>query len=139
MTTTSGSDNKLSVTGTFTADGDPNTDAVIFSKDDVTVNGLGTLTVESTDNGITSKDDLKVTGGTYVITAANKGLEATDNTINASDDGINAGQKSDSCAVQITINGGTIIVNGETVNTIMNQMIFTQISGLNRFSYTGIL
>ena len=41
-----------------------NTDAVIFSKDDVTLNGLGTLTVESTDNGITSKDDLKVTGGT---------------------------------------------------------------------------
>ena len=132
MTTTSGSDNKLSVTVTFTADGDPNTDAVIFSKDDVMLNGLGTLTVESTDNGITSKDDLKVTGGTYVITAANKGLEATDITINASDDGINAGQKSDSCAVQITI-------NGETVNTIMNQMIFTQISGLNRFSYTGIL
>ena len=44
-----------------------------------------------------------------------EGLEATDITINdgditinASDDGINAGQKSDSCAVQITINGGTI-------------------------------
>ena len=78
VTTTSGSDNTLTVTGTFSADGDTNTDAVIFSKDDLTLNGLGTLTIDSTDNGITCKDDLIITGGTYDITAAADAFEAND-------------------------------------------------------------
>ena len=64
VTTAEGTSSTLSVTDTFTADGDTNTDAVIFSKDDLVLNGLGTLTIESTDNGISCKDDLKITGGT---------------------------------------------------------------------------
>ena len=37
--TTTDSENSLTVTGTFSADGDTNTDAVIFSKDDLVLNG----------------------------------------------------------------------------------------------------
>jgi hypothetical protein len=38
--------------------------AAIFSKDDLTINGGGSLTVNANYNdGITSKDDLKITGG----------------------------------------------------------------------------
>ena len=70
VTTTEGSTNTLSVTGTFSADGDTNTDAAIFSKDDLVLNGLGTLSISSTDNGVTCKDDLKVTGGTITIDCA---------------------------------------------------------------------
>lgn len=50
--TTTSSDNTLSATSTFTADGTTNTDAVIFSKDDLVLNGQGTLNISSTDNGI---------------------------------------------------------------------------------------
>jgi len=64
--TTTDSANTLKVTGTFTADGTTNTDAVIFSKSDLTLNGTGTLNISSTDNGITSKDDLKVTRREYL-------------------------------------------------------------------------
>ena len=72
------SENTLAVTGGFMADGETSTDAVIFSKEDLVLNGSGTLTIESTDNGIVSKDDLKVTGGTYSITCEGNGLEAND-------------------------------------------------------------
>ena len=98
VTTTKGSSNVLKVTGTFAADGETNTDAVIFSKDDLVLNGLGTLEISSTDNGVTSKDDLKVTGGSYVITCVADALEVNDNlyasdgtfTINAQKDGVHA-------------------------------------------------
>ena len=68
---TSTGSNSLSVTGTFTSDGDTNTDAVIFSKDDIVLNGTGSLTINSSQgNGISGKDDVKITGGTYNITSA---------------------------------------------------------------------
>ena len=136
--TTTDSENTLAVTGAFTADGDTNTDAVIFSKDDLVLNGTGTLTISSTDNGVTSKDDLKVTGGTLVIDCASHGLEANDRaliaggnitlsakegveatyvyiaggtlTISATDDGINAAANSNEYEVCIEIAGGDITI-----------------------------
>lgn len=78
VTTSDGSNNTLTVTGTFTADGDTNTDAVIFSKDDLTLNGQGTLTISSTANGVTGKDDLTITGGTYNVTSTEDSFEAND-------------------------------------------------------------
>jgi len=77
--TTTGSDNYLEVNDECENDGDINLDAVIFSKSDLVLNGTGTLEVISaSENGITSKDDLKVTGGTIVIDASADGLEAND-------------------------------------------------------------
>lgn len=78
VTTAEGSENSLSVTGTFTADGSTNTDAVIFSRDDLVLNGLGTLNISSTDNGIACKDDLKITGGTLNVSAVDACIEAND-------------------------------------------------------------
>ena len=75
---TTQNDNSLSVTGAFTADGETNTDAVIFSKDDLVLNGTGTLKIQSSDNGVTCKDDLKITGGTIHITCSADGLEANE-------------------------------------------------------------
>ena len=43
--TTTDSENSLTVSGEFTADGETNTDAVIFSKDDLVLNGTGTLNI----------------------------------------------------------------------------------------------
>lgn len=123
VTTAESSENSLAVTGSFTADGDTNTDAVIFSKDDLVFNGTGTLDISSPNgNGISSKDDIKVTGGTYVINCAEDAVEANDSiavcggdiTISASDDGINATSKSTYCDVVAEFNGGyTTITMGQ--------------------------
>ncbi len=78
VTTMSGSTNTLEVTGTFAAVGDTNTDAVIFSKDDLVLNGEGTLSITSTANGVSCKDDLTITGGTYSVSSTEDAFEAND-------------------------------------------------------------
>ncbi|MDD3111980.1 MAG: carbohydrate-binding domain-containing protein, partial [Methanofollis liminatans] len=56
---------------------DPN--AAIFSKDDLTINGAGSLTVNARyNNGIQSKDELRITGGTITVTAVNDGIKGKD-------------------------------------------------------------
>ncbi|OMF26304.1 dockerin type 1 [Paenibacillus sp. FSL H8-0548] len=53
--------------------------AAIFSKADLTINGTGKLSVTGNYNdGITSKDDLKVMSGTFEIQAADDGLIGKD-------------------------------------------------------------
>ena len=114
--TTTDSTNTLKVTGTFTDDGNVSTDAVIFSKDDITINGTGTLNIESTDNGITSKDDLKITGSTISITCVSDALEAHDSvrvaggtiTVNTQKDGIHAENDEDNTTGFVYISGGTL-------------------------------
>lgn len=49
----------------------------IFSKEDLTLNGSGSMTVTSAGHGIVSKDDLVVIGGTYEITAEKQGVSAS--------------------------------------------------------------
>jgi hypothetical protein len=116
--TTTSTENTLKVTGTFTADGDINTDAVIFSKSDLTLNGTGTLNISSTDHGITCKDDLKVTGGTYNITSTSQSLQANDSiaiaggtfNITSSKDGLHAENNEDDTVGYIYISGGTFTI-----------------------------
>ena len=116
---TTAADSSLSVTGTFTSDGNTKTDGVIFSKADLTLNGTGTLTIASTDNGIVGKDDLKITGGTYEIRAASKTVEANDSiriadgTLNltAGTDGLHAENSEDSSAGNIYIGGGNLAIS----------------------------
>ena len=118
ITTAAESENNLKVTGTFQKDDNTKADAVIFSRDDLVLNGTGSLTVESTDNGIASNDDLKVTGGTLLVNAGNKGLDAKDRlliadgnlTINATDDGLHAENSDDDNLGMIYIGGGVIKV-----------------------------
>lgn len=77
--TTSDSDNYLEVSDDCEDDGDINLDAVIFSKSDLVLNGSGNLeVVAGSGNGITSKDDMKITSGKIVINASEDGLEAND-------------------------------------------------------------
>lgn len=116
VTTASGTTNELTVSGSFTSDGDTNTDAVIFSKDDLVLNGLGTLNISSTDNGVSCKDDLKITGGTISINCASDALEANDSiavadgsiTIKTSKDGLHAENDEDNSQGYIYICGSTM-------------------------------
>ena len=73
------SENILMNTAEYEAIDDNNIDAVIFSKDDLTLNGKGTLTINSEyGHGIVSKDDLKLVSGTCNITAKNHALSGKD-------------------------------------------------------------
>ncbi|WMW24810.1 carbohydrate-binding domain-containing protein [Methanolobus sediminis] len=76
--TTTDSENYMETAGSFVSDGDTNLDAVIFSKDDLVFNGVGSLEIVSSENGISSKDDLKITGGTYYVTSELDSFEAND-------------------------------------------------------------
>ena len=115
VTTTEGSSNTLSVSGAFTADGETNTDGVIFSKDDLVLNGLGTLNISSSDNAVVSKDGLKVTGGTYEISCSGTAFEANDSiavadgTFNISNcnDGLHAENDEDDSVGYVYICGGS--------------------------------
>ena len=119
---TTSSDSSLTVTGSFTQDGSTKTDGVIFSGSDLVLNGTATLTVSSSENGIVSKDDLKITGGTYIITAKSKAFEANDSiriaggTLNltAGTDGLHAENEEDAQKGYIYISGGSIgIIAGD--------------------------
>ena len=117
--TTTDSTNQLSVTGNFTEDGDTNTDAVIFSKDDLVLNGVGSLTVSSTDNGVSCKDDLKITGGTYTVTSTNDAFEANDSisicdgtvNIDSQKDGLHCENDEDDTVGSVYISGGTVNID----------------------------
>lgn len=77
VTVADGTTNTLSVTGAISQPDDEKADATIFSHDDLTINGTGTLTVNSAENhAIVSKDDLVCAGVTLNVTAAGSGLKA---------------------------------------------------------------
>ena len=117
--TTTDSENTLTVSGQFRTDGDTNTDAVIFSKDDLVLNGTGTLNITSNyGNGVTCKDDLKITGGTYNVTTALDSFEANDSisiydgTFNIKTDKDGFHCENDEAEGTITILGGTYTITG---------------------------
>ena len=122
ITLADGSSNTLATTGEFVAIDDNNIDAVIFSKDDLTLNGSGSLTINSPyGHGIVSKDDLVVTGGTYTMTCAKHGLSGKDSVrildgtfdLTVTKDGIHASNDDDENLGYIYIAGGTFTINSD--------------------------
>lgn len=98
--------------------GEPN--AAIFSHDDLTINGEGVLSVIANyNNGIASKDDLKITGGNITVTAVNDGLKGKDSvsvkdgiiTLNVGGDGIQSTNVDESEEGFIAIEGGIFNIN----------------------------
>lgn len=73
------SNNTITDNGEYTeSDDTPN--SAIYIKDDLTILGNGTLTVNANShNGITSKDTLKITSGNLTVNAANNGITGKDN------------------------------------------------------------
>ena len=143
--TTSG-DSSLSVTGTFTADGDTGTDGVIFSKTDLTLNGTAALTISSSDNGIAGKDDVKITGGTYTIKAASKAIEANDSIriaggtldLTAGTDGLHAENNEDNTKGYIYISGGTLTISAGDDAVHANTVVQVDGGSVNAAAAEGI-
>jgi len=76
ITLAEGSGNTLANGGVFEDEG---VDAVIWSDEDLTFNGTGTLVIDSpAGDGIDGNDDIKFASGTYVITAAGRGVDSND-------------------------------------------------------------
>ncbi|MCM1089401.1 MAG: carbohydrate-binding domain-containing protein [Butyrivibrio sp.] len=117
VTTTAGSENMFETVGEYVVIDERNIDGAVFSREDITFNGEGTLKVVSVvGNGIVSKDDLVITGGNYEISAGKHGLEGKDSVriengdivINAAVDGIHSGNDEDETVGYTYIAGGNI-------------------------------
>lgn len=121
MTTTQNSTNNLKVTGEFTEDDGNDIDAVIFAKTNITLNGLGTLNIDSSANGVASNSDLKVTGGIYNVNTTKHGFKALNSirvadgtfNINATKDGFHSENEDDLTTGYVYIAGGNFTINSE--------------------------
>jgi len=122
ITLADGTTNTLANGGSFTAIDDNNIDATLFSKQDLTLNGTGSLTVTSpAGHGVVCKDDLVITGGTYTVNSSSHGLDANDSVrivnatlnIDAGKDAIHAENTDDTSLGFIYIGGGTIKAEAE--------------------------
>lgn len=122
VTLAEGSQNTLRNTDEYVAIDDNNIDAVIFAKSDLTLNGTGRLTIVSAEgHGIVSKDDLKITGGTYDIIAAGHALSGKDSVriadgtfiLTAEKDGIHAENADDEEKGYIYIADGDFAITSD--------------------------
>lgn len=95
-------------------------DGAIFSHDDLTLNGTGTLTVNGNyNNGIVGKDDVCITGGTYILNALGHGIQGKDCikildgtfTVESGADAFHASNDEDSTLGYMGIGGGTFTVS----------------------------
>ena len=122
LTLATGTVNTLTNGGSFTAIDDNNIDAVIFSKQDLTLNGDGSLQIQSpAGHGIVSKDDLVITGGVINVTAASHALDANDSvritnatiTATAGKDAIHAENTDDTAKGFVYIENGTFSLTSQ--------------------------
>lgn len=119
VTTAAGSENSLSSVGKLI---DEDVDGAVFSKNDICFNGEGMLRVLSeAGHGIATKDDLKITSGSYEIQAEKRGLSGKDSIrigggnirVKATGDGLHS-EHDDADKGYIFISGGSIdIVSGK--------------------------
>lgn len=97
--------------------------AALYSSDDLTIYGEGTLTVNANYNdGITSKDGLIIASGTIKVTATDDGIRGKDYlvietgniTVNSGGDGLKSDNDTDDTAGYIQVLAGTIDITSAT-------------------------
>ena len=84
ITLVDGTENILSDTDNyqFSTSEENEPDSVIFSKDDLSFNGNGTLSITANYNeGITTKNDLRISGGKYTINSVGNGIKGKDSVV----------------------------------------------------------
>ena len=121
VTLAEGSQNTLADGAAYTlADGEDEPNAALFSKDDLTINGTGALTVEGNyRHGVNSKDDLVITGGAITVTAVEDGLRGKDCVkiadgsfaVTAGGDGVKSSNDEDPTRGFVSIDGGTVALD----------------------------
>ena len=112
--------NSLSDTENYKLDSNEEPDGTLFSKDDLVINGEGTLIISANyGDAIVSKDDLKIMSGTFEIESNDDGIRGKDLVyiksgtlkINSKGDAIKSTNAEDETKGTITIDGGDITIN----------------------------
>ena len=98
---------------------DTELDGALYSADDLVLTGSGSLTVNGKyGDAVVSKDDLKITGGTYTITSTDDGVRGTDSvsilggslTITAGGDGVKSTNETDATKGFVYIKEGKLSI-----------------------------
>ena len=120
ITAAEGTENTISDGADYTlTDGDTTLDAAVFSKDDLTINGAGKLTINGNfKHAVVSKDDLVVTAKDLTVNAANVGLNGKDSvrfsgaavTVTAGSDGIRSDNGSDAEKGYVSVVDSTLAI-----------------------------
>ncbi len=147
VTLEAGTVSTLSNGGSFIQKDDNNVDAVIFSKDDLTFNGSGALTLIAPEkHGIVCKDDLVFTDGAYTITASCHAISAKDSVsiaggsfaLTAGKDGIHAANNDDNTLGNIYIAGGDFNITVEDDGIHANALVQIDDGTFTIFASEGI-
>ncbi|WP_347754116.1 carbohydrate-binding domain-containing protein [Agrococcus sp. ProA11] len=109
-----GSQSTIVDTSAYGDDADAN--AAIFSEQDLTISGAGSLSVAASNDGITSEDDLAIIGGTIDVVAADEALRGKDSiqveggtlTLEAGGDALQSDNTDEADRGWIRVEGGTI-------------------------------
>ncbi len=102
--------------GTVTED----IDAVIYSKDDLFLEGDGTLNITSNIDGIKSSDDLTIYSGTYNITSSDEGIQGKDS-VTIIDGTFNITSSGDAIKTTNETEKGIITIKNGTFNIITSK------------------
>ncbi|CAB9515114.1 expressed unknown protein [Seminavis robusta] len=120
--------------------------AAIYSKDDLDIDGSGTLLVQANYNhGIVSNDDLKIKGGNIVIHAVNDGMKGKDSIliqdgssteVVAGGDGLQSSKEDDADKGFVEIQGGILNITA-TFDGIQAASSVTILDGNITIATTG--
>jgi hypothetical protein len=145
ITLAEGSSNTLSDSSSYSDTSEEAPNATVYATNDLTFNGSGTLTIEGNYyHAVNTKDDLRITGGTYIISSVEEGLRGHDSvailtgdfTIDAGGDGIKSDQEDSTDKGWIVIDGGTYSITA-TSGGIQAQTYLTINGGELDISSTG--
>ena len=124
LTLEAGTENYVSASGAAVEYDGSTVDGAIYSKDDLVINGTGTLEVTSAAGcGIVAKDDLKLAGATVSVSAYDHAIDANDSVriasgewslSSATADGIHVENSDDTTEGWVYIAGGTTSITAAT-------------------------
>ena len=134
VTLADGTENYLSDGASYELyDEDTALDAALFSREDITINGTGSLAVTGNyKHGIVSKDDLVITGGALTVTSQKAGLSGkdcvkiaeADIVIDAGSDGIRSDNAEDETRGYVYVESGNLQItagnDGIQAETVLN-------------------
>lgn len=129
--------------------GNSELDGVIYSRDDLIIEGDGYLEITANQDGIVSNDDLIINSGNITVNSKDDGIKSRDSvvinggsiTINSEGDGIKSTNDTDTDKGYILINGGNISINSNLdgiqaeTKLVINEGVFSiKTSSTNDYS-----
>ena len=144
-----GTINKLSdgTNRVFADPEDEEPDSVLFSEDDLTINGKGSLVIEAAYNhGINCKDDLIIMDADIEVNAVSDGIKGKDSitvsgailNIASSGDGMQSNNDTDAEKGYILIESGTIVIESENDGIQAENNLYVMDGNINITSGGGM-